>query len=156
MGSEMCIRDSCKSRKAHKGKDCHTRFFIPLFVCPGNDNIIFSEKWRPSFNIKSIFEKACLGEHISFEDDPSQKEITEALLKCRENDNFEAWMGFPVVGEGQEILVGGDEDGGRDVEEHEEGDEQEIQVEQDTGDTDELAFYTRFGRKSKRTKFFGI
>ena len=65
-------------------------------------------------------------------------------------------MGFPVVGEGQEILAGEDEDGGRDVEEHEEGDEQEIQVEQDTGDTAELAFYTRIGRKSKRTKFFGI
>ena len=52
--------------------------------------------------------------------------------------------------------MGGDEDDGRDVEEHEEGDDQEIQVEQDTGDTDELAIYTRFGRKSKRTKFFGI
>ena len=77
-------------------------------------------------------------------------------MKCRENDNFEAWMGFPAVGEGQEILVGGEDDGGRDVGEHEEEDEQEIQVEQDTGDTDELAIYTRFGRKSKRTKFFGI
>ena len=76
-------------------------------------------------------------------------------MKCGEND-FEAWMGFPVVGEGQEVLVGGDEDDVRDVEEHEEGDDQEIQVDEDTGDTDELAIYTRFGRKSKRTKFFGI
>ena len=134
-----------------------TRDFSYLyFVCPGNNNIIFSEKWRPSFNIKQIFENACLGENISFEDDPSQEEISEAQLKCRENDNFEAWMGFPVAGEGQEILAGEEEDGGRDVGEHEEEGDQEIQVEQDTGDTDELAIYTRFGRKSKRTKFFGI
>ena len=111
---------------------------------------------RDSFNIKQIFENACLGENISFEDDPSQEEISEAQLKCRENDDFEAWMGFPAVGEEQEIIAGEEEDGGRDVGEHEEEGDQEIQVEQDTGDTDELAIYTRFGRKSKRTNLWQI
>ena len=124
-----------------------TRDFSYLyFICEGTRDTILSEKWRPTFNISDTFQKITPDKDMSFEE-PEKQEITDFLaLQPDPEVEYDLLMGNQPKPPGGGGAEGGEEEGAGD-----QGGSPEI----DSDIGGEMLF-SKFGRRLKKTKFFGI
>ena len=135
-----------KTGKIQKDKLVSRDFSYLYYVCEGTRDAILSEAWRPTFNICDTFQKITPNNDLCF-GNPEEQEITEFLdIQADPEMQYDLLMGNePEPPEG-----GGEEEQEEDDDEEQGGGSG---VDADVGG--ELLF-SRFGRRLKKTKFFGI
>ena len=124
-----------------------TRDFSYLyFICEGTRDTILSENWRPTFNICDTFQKITPNKDLCFED-LEEQEITKFLdIQPDPEVEYDLLMGNqpePPEGGGAEGREGegdGDQGGGPEID----------------SDIGGEMLFSKFGRRLKKTKFFGI
>lgn len=144
-----------KTGKPRKDKLVSRDFSYLYFICEGSRNTIIGDRWRPTFNISEAFQKILPDEGMIFVE-PDAQEIDQVLNFQSDYDvDYDVLMGnsptqprilFPTPDEeeGEDPEGGGEEDkGGQD----------DPEVDPNTG---EKIFFSRFGRKLQKTKFYGI
>ena len=145
----------------HRQDRLVTRDFSYLYyICKGTRDTILGARWRPTFNVQKIFKEIAADDSMCFEADPSEKEIKETLRsQSEENAEYHRLMGnnphrleplSPELEKLEEEGGAGADEGGDDGGEGEEEDRDEDQ------DPGEQVSFSRYGRKLRKTKFFGI
>ena len=145
----------------HRQDRLVTRDFSYLYyICKGTRDTILGARWRPTFNVQKIFKEIAADDSMCFEADPSEKEIKETLrLQSEDTAEYHRLMGnnphrleplSPELEKLEEEGGAGADEGGDDGGEGEEEDRDENQ------DPGEQVSFSRYGRKLRKTKFFGI
>ena len=149
-----------KTGKHRKDRLVTRDFSYLYYICKGTRDTVLGDRWRPTFNVQEIFKGIDADDSMCFEADTGEKEIEETLrLQSEDDAEYHRWMGnsphrLEPLSPGLEELeeegsAGADEEG----EDGGEGEEEDRGVDQDPG---EQVSFSRYGRKLRKTKFFGI
>ena len=153
-----------KTGKPRKDRLVSRDFSYLYYICEGSRNTILGKRWRPTFNIKKILREIFPSENVSFGIDPGNQEIEEVLnFRSESDEEYDFWIGNRQTrsrssSPGPNELEGGEEYG-QGAEGDERGAEGDGEEEEDSGvpqNTGEQVFFSRFGRKLQKTKFFGV
>ena len=134
-----------KTGKPRKDRLVSRDFSYLYYICEGTRDSILSDRWRPTFKLSKILENVGPDESLNFEE-PQREEIEKQRDSPPDVDlEYDTFMGNgPQSWVADGAVEGGEEDdGGR--EEETEG-----------SDTGENIFFSRFGRRLKKTEFFGV